>query len=250
MRYVFAFVGVALAAFVGVGHGLAAGPDDGPVVGRLGRIHDADTFWIGTTKIRLNGLDAPESDQVCLDAARQQRPCGADTRAKLIEHIGGRALECRFKDWDGRYKRAIMQCSVDGEDVNAWLVAQGLARVDPRFDQTYVPLEDAARREKRGWWAGAFIAPWDWRHSATQAGPDGALAVSSAERETLWTPVSAVAAPSPACIIKGNVNGRRQRYYFMPRAPAYDKVKMDPSKGKRWFCSEPEARAAGWRAAQ
>jgi hypothetical protein len=52
-------------------------------------------------------------------------------------------------------------------------------------------------------------------------------------------------APSPDCIIKGNVNRNGERIYHLPGQEYYDKVQMDPGKGKRWLCTPEEAEAAG-----
>lgn len=44
------------------------------------RILDGDTVQIGDVKIRLNGIDAPETDQICLDKAGQRWTCGLAAR--------------------------------------------------------------------------------------------------------------------------------------------------------------------------
>ncbi|MFY9955165.1 thermonuclease family protein [Bradyrhizobium sp.] len=41
------------------------------------RIVDGDTVQIGETKIRLNGIDAPETDQLCLDAKGEKWPAAS-----------------------------------------------------------------------------------------------------------------------------------------------------------------------------
>jgi hypothetical protein len=53
--------------------------------------------------------------------------------------------------------------------------------------------------------------------------------------------------PSAGCLIKGNVSTRGERIYHPPGCRYYDATKVDPARGERWFCSEAEARAAGWR---
>ena len=59
--------------------------------------------------------------------------------------------------------------------------------------------------------------------------------------------VSASAAESNACNIKGNVSTRGERIYHVPGQKYYDETRISASHGERWFCSEEEARAAGWR---
>jgi len=97
-------------------------------------------------------------------------------------------------------------------------------------------------------WSGAFIAPWDWRHRDRQTVILGALSVPVASQALLLAPASASGAPSPDCIIKGNVNRNGERIYHRPGGSHYAQVNMNSSE-KRWFCTEQEAQAAGWRPA-
>jgi hypothetical protein len=49
------------------------------------------------------------------------------------------------------------------------------------------------------------------------------------------------------CLIKGNINGKGERIYHPPGCRYYAATMIDPKRGERWFCSEAEAVAAGWR---
>lgn len=51
------------------------------------------------------------------------------------------------------------------------------------------------------------------------------------------------------CRIKGNINRDGQHIYHIPDDRWYDRTRIDRLQGERWFCSEAEARAAGWRKA-
>jgi hypothetical protein len=53
--------------------------------------------------------------------------------------------------------------------------------------------------------------------------------------------------PSPSCVIKGNISMSGERIYHVPGQRYYDETRIKPAYGERWFCSEEEARAAGWR---
>jgi len=54
----------------------------------------------------------------------------------------------------------------------------------------------------------------------------------------------------PACNIKGNISiNSRAKIYHVPGQEYYEATKISPQYGERWFCSEAEARAAGWRKA-
>lgn len=56
-------------------------------------------------------------------------------------------------------------------------------------------------------------------------------------------------APTKICNLKGNINMLGEKIYHLPDSKWYDKTFIDESKGERWFCSEDEARGAGWRLA-
>ncbi|BGE84698.1 hypothetical protein Ms3S1_11340 [Methylosinus sp. 3S-1] len=83
-----------------------------------------------------------------------------------------------------------------------------------------------------------------------------AVLAFAARFETIWgaaipfVPRASGAAPERgvACAIKGNVNGRGERIYHLPEGRGYARVTMNGA-GKRWFCSEAQALAAGWRKA-
>jgi hypothetical protein len=64
----------------------------------------------------------------------------------------------------------------------------------------------------------------------------------------LLSDVPAAIAQSPSgCLIKGNVSARGERIYHPPGCRYYNATRIDPARGERWFCSEAEALAAGWR---
>jgi hypothetical protein len=53
-----------------------------------------------------------------------------------------------------------------------------------------------------------------------------------------------------SCDIKGNIAASGERIYHLPSNRYYDETTIDDSRGERWFCSESEAIAAGWRPAK
>ncbi len=58
---------------------------------------------------------------------------------------------------------------------------------------------------------------------------------------------AAQAPPARSCQIKGNINAKGERIYHPPGCRYYDATVIDPKRGERWFCTEAEAAAAGWR---
>jgi len=226
---------------------LALAANAAETISGIPRIVDGDTLEIGAIKIRLASVDAPESDQVCLDANNKRWTCGIEARNRLAAHVGSRSIDCVSTGTDA-YKRTLAVCTVAGENLNRWMVQQGWALAFVRYSKEYVPDEEAARAAGRGLWSGAFIAPWDWRHRNRQTVVLGATSVPITAQAQLLAPESAAAAPSPDCIIKGNVNRKDERIYFRPGQLDYAHVDMS-KPGKRWFCTEDAAKAAGWRPA-
>jgi endonuclease YncB( thermonuclease family) len=56
------------------------------------RVVDGDTLTIGATKIRMEGIDAPETDQICLDAQASRWACGIEARNQLASFVSGQAI--------------------------------------------------------------------------------------------------------------------------------------------------------------
>ena len=136
-------------------------------VGRA-TVTDGDTLGIRSVKFRLHGIDAPESSQTCKDAQRRVYRCGSLAANKLSEKIGVRNVTCVEKDRD-RYGRIVAVCRAGGEDLNAWMVSQGLAVAYRQYSKDYVALEDRAKRFKRGLWAGTFQMPSEYRQNPSNA---------------------------------------------------------------------------------
>ena len=217
-------------------------------VSGVAQVSDGDTLAIGGVKIRLEGIDAPETDQVCLDEQGDRWTCGIEARNQLAARIGSEAIACRLEGAD-RYGRSLGTCFADGMNLNSWMVAEGWALAFVRYSRAYVAEEGDARTGRRGMWQGAFIAPWDWRHRDRKTTVLGTLAVPVTAQAELLAPASSAGAPSTECIIKGNVNRRGERIYHQPGQSAYGLIKMDGRHGRRWFCTPEEAKADGWRPA-
>ncbi len=181
---------------------------------------DGDTFDNGDRRIRLNGIDAPEYGQQC-----GSWDCGADAVEALDRLIHSGEVACQSIGTDG-YGRDIARCAVDGRDISASMISEGLAWAFVKYSSEYVAEEASARNRGVGVWQGNFQTPWDYRAerwaSAEQQAPDG-------------------------CPIKGNIT-KNGKIYHAPWSPWYKKTRVNEAKGERWFCSEAEAVDAGWRA--
>ena len=63
----------------------------GPTFSGRARVVDGDTLEVGGKRIRLHGVDAPESRQSCIAAGRRW-PCGERATRALAGRIGGRTV--------------------------------------------------------------------------------------------------------------------------------------------------------------
>lgn len=193
------------------------------LTGKVIRIADGDTFTLlvdGNEQIsvRLAEIDAPESGQ----------PYGNRSLQALNGLIAGKQVTVEVQTKD-RYGRTIGRPYVVDLDVCEEMVRIGAAWVYRQYvlDRSLFAVEDEAREAKRGLWGiseAQNMPPWEWRRSGgTSGAPEG-------------------------CLIKGNINSRGDKIYHVPGRSSYGSTRIDTSKGERWFCSEDEAVAAGWRA--
>jgi endonuclease YncB( thermonuclease family) len=205
---------------------------------------DADTLTVDGAVYRLEGVDAPELDQYCVDK-RGAYPCGLFAAEGLQELIGNRPVRCHDLGRDPEHPlRRIGHCTVGDVDIQRWLVQQGWAvNVDPlgRFADD----ERRARERPLSIWRGCFVAPFDFRrgrkHTAILMGTD----CPPDARAKLVTDYTL---KPPGCEIKGKYAFRARftghlGIYHLPRCGSYRRA----IGAHRWFCSEEEAVAAGFR---
>lgn len=123
---------------------------------------DADTLDIHGERIRLVGVDAPESKQQCRNPSGQFYRCGQVSALALDEWINRNPVTCKIEDKD-RYSRFLAQCSVRGDSVQEWLVTNGYALAYRSYSKEYIPAEEKAHAAGAGIWAAEFVNPWEWR---------------------------------------------------------------------------------------
>ena len=95
-----------------------------PIIGQA-TVIDGDTIDIRGQRIRLSGMDAFETRQLCQDAVGKAYRCGRDAAFALDDFVGRRNVTCEpnGKHWD----RVVAICTVDGDDLGGWMVRQGHA---------------------------------------------------------------------------------------------------------------------------
>ena len=125
---------------------------------------DGDTIEIHGQRIRIWGIDAPESSQLCYIQGKPWR-CGQRASLALSDWIRRRTVTCIERGRD-RYRRVVAVCSVAGDDMAAWLVRHGWALDWPRYSRrAYAEFQRLAAAAKVGVWQGDFQLPWEWRRA-------------------------------------------------------------------------------------
>jgi endonuclease YncB( thermonuclease family) len=208
----------------------------------LGRAKDGDSLMVGQTEVRLFGIDAPEYDQSCKRSGTNWS-CGAEAADHLSRLVTGKDVRCTPLSID-QHGRTLARCTVGTVDVNRTMVATGFAVAYRHYSSDYIAIEDSAKANKRGIWAGTFETPSDYRHDDVAHGKERAPGERGSRARL---PHIVRAQPSEAnngCLIKGN-QGSNGWIYHVPGMPYYSRTRAEQT-----FCSEAAAKAAGYRRAK
>ena len=141
-------------------------------------VTDGDTITVlrpgnEQVKIRMYGIDAPESAQ----------PHGKASKANLSALVFGKAVEIDPTDTD-RYGRTVARVIVGGVDANAEQIKAGYAWLYRKYCSgavcaEWAEFENHAQKSKAGLWADASpIAPWDWRHAGNSSSSSASAKIS------------------------------------------------------------------------
>ena len=206
---------------------------------------DGDTIDMTGTRIRLAGIDAPESAQQCRREG-QAWDCGADAAAAMREILAAGPLECSAKGFDS-YGNTLATCRNSLFDLGHEMVRRGLALPSGDAPYEYAEARDLAQKLRFGMWAGEFEEPAAWRAAHPQAAPQLARAETASPRPA--PRARAAAAPAErrytsamGCAIKGNHSRYGDYIYHLPGQLYYNTTRPE-----RLFCTEREAMAAGFR---
>jgi micrococcal nuclease len=201
------------------------------------RVIDGDTIELENgEKVRYIGIDAPET----VHPSKPVECFGREASAKNKELVENKRvrLEKDITDRD-KYGRLLRYVYVGDLFVNLELVKLGYATSytyppDVKYQDLFIAAQKEARETQRGLWGAC---------QETTSTP-------SADTNTN-TNVSSSSPSNSDCLIKGNISSSSgEKIYHLPDCPYYNKTVIDESKGERWFCTEAEAQAAGWRKAK
>src|SRR4029079_5750458 len=100
----------------GYGSGRSQAPS-GPITGDV-RVIDGDTITVGDTRVRLEGIDAPETAQTCRRKWFGWWASGTAATTRLTTRVGNGPVSCERRGLD-KYGRTLGVCFVNGRDINA-----------------------------------------------------------------------------------------------------------------------------------
>jgi hypothetical protein len=180
---------------------------------------------VGGKLVRLDGVEAPAPSQPCYRSNGRRWGCAAAARAGLRKIVRRKSVTCT-PSGQGESGYVLARCVIDGtKDVAAELVRNGYVFATSSFFNSLSSEEDEARNAKAGIWQGEVARPQAWRERAWE----------DAKRD----------APD-GCPIKGLLRASSKRYE-LPWFADYARAKVRTERGERWFCSEDEAKAAGFQ---
>ena len=108
---------------------------------------DGDSLALAGEDIRLFGIDAPESRQVCRDGAGRPYRCGRAAARALAAATAGRTVACTRLERD-RYHRQVALCTADGRDLGDTMVRAGHAVDTAALQCGQLLLETIARLDE------------------------------------------------------------------------------------------------------
>lgn len=135
-----------------------------------------------------------------------------EAKGRVEELILGKEVELEVVGEDN-FGRKISFVRVGDIFIDKVMIEEGLAKAAgerEKYGEILLEAEDSAKQAKRGIW-------------------------------------SSLCLPKEGCVIKGNVRrDRGTRVYHLPECFNYQKIVINEKEGDRWFCSEKEAKKAGF----
>jgi endonuclease YncB( thermonuclease family) len=199
----------------------AISKDPSIITGRATAIQ-GDVLRIDGRLIKLSGIEPPGPAQHCPTRTGKSWNCGASARQELGTMVRRKTVVCTPSGEAGN-GTVLASCTVGDIDLAGELVSNGHVFAASGFFASYGSIEADARAAGLGIWQGDSKRPQEWRaevwEEAKRAAPDG-------------------------CPIKGQASGR---IYAMPWSKEYDSRRMRTVRGDRWFCTEEDAQAAGFK---
>ena len=217
-------------------------------------VRDGATLQLGNVTYRLDGIDAPAVDQLCIDDHADSWTCGAEARDQLTKLVGGKQVRCDDLGADPTYKkRRIGVCKIEGDttSLSQLMVRNGFAlNVEASASGRFQSDEARAKDDRQGLWKGCFVAPQEFRAGKRDGALLGAACPADRDREIREALFPDELAMPAGCNIKGKYAVRARvtgnlGIYHLQACRSYPGL----TNPDRWFCSEEDAQGAGFRRA-
>ena len=200
------------------------------------KVVDGDTIDVNLDdkieRLRLIGINTPET----VDPRKAVECFGKEASEKAKSILTGKKVALEndpSQDERDKYNRLLKYVFLeDGTSFNLLMIQEGYA-YEYTYDLPYKYQTEFKQAQKEA--------------EENKAGLWGARCGS--QTETIVAPAAAAAGASGTCVIKGNINAKKEKIYHAPGCGSYDKTVIDESGGEKWFCSEQDALEAGWRKA-
>ncbi|HHX46253.1 MAG TPA: thermonuclease family protein [Brevibacterium sp.] len=203
---------------------------------------DGDTLRVSvdgvTERLRIIGIDAPELRENECYAQKSASKMQSLVQSKDVRIVADPTQADR-----DRYDRILRHVfTLDGTSVGQTMILEGLAK-EYTYDKPYasqaeyLEAEEIARTGGLGIWGACDIV-------------DAAPAPTGAVPLAPQPPAPPAPETTEKCLIKGNINSKKEKIYHVPGQRHYEETIIDESKGEAWFCTEQEAVEAGWRKAK
>lgn len=212
------------------------------------RVVDGDTIQVKLAsgkreKVRIIGIDTPET----VDPRKAVQCYGKEASAKMKALLNRKkvTLEMNPAENKDKYGRLLRYVNLKGKDIGAQMITDGYAfsyksYPHPRLEQ-YNELEKKASEAKTGLWG----SKCDYGMTSSKS----SSSASTVKQTSSKSSTSSASSVSGTCTIKGNISTKKEKIYHVEGCGSYNATQIDSSSGERWFCSENEALAAGWRKA-
>lgn len=206
---------------------------------KVAKVVDGDTIDIimngRTERLRLIGINTPE----IVDPRKPVECFGreaSDNAKKLLSNEEARVEGDASQDDRDKYGRLLRYVwRRDGLFYNLEVIKDGFAheytyQLPYIYQKDFKAAQKYAEENKLGLWA------------------DGVC--SQKNISTVKNNLTAVLMPvDKNCVIKGNISSGGVKIYHLPNCPYYKQTVINASQGEKWFCTEAQALAAGWRKA-